>query len=106
MASANPTSTRAKRNLRRRQSTVRARLGSKRSETNSRRRRAARRSARAKSSPSNGIASKAQNQYGAPKFIFVPSRQLLPNCLRQEQLREEQAQPCHDAGREQIAVLL
>src|SRR5688500_356266 len=106
MASANPRSTRAKRSLRRRQSTVRARLGSNRSETNSRRRRAARFSARAESSASKGIASKAQNQAGAPKFICVRSWQLFPNGLRQEQLREEQPQPRHDTGREQIAVLL
>src|SRR5688500_15514114 len=106
MASAKPRSTKAKRSLRRRQSTVRARSGSNRSETNSRRRRAARRSARAKSSTSNGIASKAQNQDGAPKFICVSSRQLFPDRLRQEQLCEEQPQARHDTGREQIAVLL
>src|ERR1700737_4618261 len=107
-AKASPSISRPNRKTRLPRFTVAASCGSSRGETNSRSRAIPRRSARANNSARTGITSSAQNQIGAPKLIrsTSPSRQFLPDRLRQQKLRHQQTAAAHEANRKQVAVLL
>src|SRR5712691_9232320 len=100
--------TKANRKTRRERFTVAASCGSNRGETNSRSFVTPRCSARANSTARTRIASSAQNHIGAPKLIrsTSPSRQFLPNGLRQYKLSDQQTAAAHEAEWKQIAVLL
>src|SRR5205814_6496763 len=108
IASPSPSISRLNRKTRRPRFTVAASCGSNRGETNSRSLEIPRCSARANNNARTGITASAQNQIGVPKVIrsTSPSRQFLPNGLRQQKLRDQQTAAAHDAKWKQIAVLL
>src|SRR5205809_7438050 len=66
------------------------------------------RSARINNATSAGIKSSPQSHCGAPKLIrsISPSRQFLPDCLRQQDLSDQQTATAYQANWKELTVLL